>query len=103
MACTLTIGSIRSSVAVLSWICSFDLTLLLLACSYWKPDNDKILTAAGSLGIVVSRSSPRVTVSSADEETTQCSFFSFYCAMGGLLTKESSYFLLPMGDLRRKE
>ncbi|KAL8277435.1 hypothetical protein RQP46_010157 [Phenoliferia psychrophenolica] len=84
VACTLTIASIRSSVVTLTWITSFDLTLLLLAISFWKPDNTKILTAAGSFGCITS-------------------FFGFYVGQAGLLTKETGYFTLPMGSLRRKQ
>ncbi|KAK4699489.1 uncharacterized protein P7C70_g6767, partial [Phenoliferia sp. Uapishka_3] len=80
----ITIGSIRSSVAVLSWMVSWNLTLLLHACSYWNSSNTKILHAAGGMGLV-------------------CAFASFYVGVAGLLTDESSYFRLPMGSLRRKE
>lgn len=50
----LTVASIRSSVAVLVWIVSFDVTLVLLAASCWNPDMPKVLTAAGGVGCFVS-------------------------------------------------
>ncbi|KAL8277482.1 hypothetical protein RQP46_010112 [Phenoliferia psychrophenolica] len=84
VALVLTIASIRSSIAVLAWIVTFDITLVLLAASCWNPDMPMILTGAGGVGIVSSAAA-------------------FYVGLAGLLTKESSYFLLPMGLLSRKD
>lgn len=47
----LTLASIRSSIAVLVWIISFDITLILLAVWCWNPDMPKLLVAAGGAGI----------------------------------------------------
>ncbi|KAK4700319.1 uncharacterized protein P7C70_g5929, partial [Phenoliferia sp. Uapishka_3] len=80
----LTLASIRSSIAVLVWIVAWDITLVLLAVSSWFPEMPKILTGAGAVGCVTSAAA-------------------YYVGLAGLLTKESSYFLLPMGLLSRKD
>ncbi|KAL8292080.1 hypothetical protein RQP46_001546 [Phenoliferia psychrophenolica] len=79
-----TLASIRSSIAVMSWIISFDITLILLATSCWNPENASLLKAAGGVGCVSSAAA-------------------FYVGLAGLHTKESSYFMLPMGSLQRAD
>ncbi|WWC64137.1 uncharacterized protein I303_106745 [Kwoniella dejecticola CBS 10117] len=77
------IACLRSSVALVGVFFFLDITFWLLAAGEFT-GSATTHKAGGAFGIITA-------------------FVAMYTATAGLLTKESSYFLLPVGDLSRKD
>ncbi|GAA5891361.1 hypothetical protein JCM6882_004671 [Rhodosporidiobolus microsporus] len=67
----------RSSGGLICALTLIDLTVLFVGCYYYKPENAKLLKAAGGFGIVAA-------------------FVCWYAALASLLTPHSSAFRLPV-------
>lgn len=84
----MTVASLRSSVALTLLLFFVDLVFLLLAIAFLYPVPDvmhAVLTrVAGGFGVLAA-------------------FNAWYIAAAGLLTPQTSYFLLPLGDRTRKD
>ncbi|KAK4686699.1 uncharacterized protein P7C73_g3420, partial [Tremellales sp. Uapishka_1] len=76
------IAALRSSVALVLVFFFLDITFWLLAASFFGT-HPMVTKAGGAFGII----------------TAACAF---YTGMAGLLTKDTSYFLLPVGDLANR-
>jgi len=77
----LLIASLRSSVGLISVFFFLTITFLLLGVSYYFPNKPHIGTAGGAFGIVTA-------------------FAAYYTAVTGLLTPDTSYFVLPVGEFK---
>ncbi|CAK9786845.1 hypothetical protein CC85DRAFT_288215 [Cutaneotrichosporon oleaginosum] len=75
------LGTLRSSVALFLVFFFLDITFWVLAAGHFT-ENHTVTKAGGGLGVVTA-------------------FVAFYTALAGILTKETSYFLLPVGDLSK--
>jgi succinate-acetate transporter protein len=75
----LLIASHRSSLCMVSMFFFLFVTFVLLTASKFN-HNESTLIAAGAFGLITS-------------------LIAFYCALSGLLTNETSRFLLPIGNL----
>lgn len=71
----------KASIALSSLFFFLDITFLLLMCGEFT-GKSSVHTAGGAFGIITA-------------------FIAFYIALAGLLTKDTSYFSLPVGDLSR--
>jgi succinate-acetate transporter protein len=71
----------KASIALSALFFFLDITFLLLMCADFT-GKSSVHTAGGALGIITA-------------------FIAFYIALAGLLTKDTSYFSLPVGDLSR--
>ncbi|KAL8284023.1 hypothetical protein RQP46_005136 [Phenoliferia psychrophenolica] len=78
------VASLRSSVALSSIFFWLVITLALLAAAEFVPSMPAIHTAGGVFGLITT-------------------FNAWYVAAAGLLTPETSYFTLPVGDLARRD
>lgn len=79
----LTLATLRASLALVSVFVSLDITFLLLFCHYFS-GNAHVGTAGGAFGIL-------------------CAACAFYASATGLITADTSIFILPAGDLTRKD
>lgn len=79
----LTFATLRASLAMFSVFFTLDLTFMLLFAHYFT-ENAHLGTAGGALGIA-------------------CSMCAFYTAASGLYTPDTTVFILPAGDLSRKD
>jgi len=77
------ISSLRSSIALSAVFFLLWITFLLLGCSYFTT-NAGVLRAGGVFGLLTA-------------------FQAWYVALTGLLTPDTSYFVLPVGDLSKKD
>jgi succinate-acetate transporter protein len=75
------IASLRSSVALVSLFGFLDVTFWLLAAGELAP-SPGATKAGGVFGIITA-------------------FIAMYTALAGMLTKDTSHFLIPVGDLSR--
>ncbi|TYJ54100.1 hypothetical protein B9479_005286 [Cryptococcus floricola] len=75
------LASLRSSIALITVFVCLDITFWLLAAGYLAPST-KCTTAGGAFGLITAAAAA-------------------YTALAGMLTKDTSYFLLPIGDLSR--
>jgi succinate-acetate transporter protein len=71
----------KASIALSALFFFLDITFLLLMCGEFT-GKASVHTAGGAFGIITA-------------------FIAFYIALAGLLTKDTSYFSLPVGDLSR--
>ncbi|RXK35613.1 membrane protein [Tremella mesenterica] len=76
------IASLRSSVALISLFFFLDITFWCLVGGFLGP-SEKAVKAGGAFGILTAA-------------------IAAYTALAGLLTRDTSYFLIPVGDLTRK-
>lgn len=77
------VAAMKSSVALVTLFIMLDLTFWCLAGGFLGPSAHAI-KAGGILGILTS-------------------FLAFYVALAGMLTKDTSHFLLPVGPLTRSD
>jgi succinate-acetate transporter protein len=75
------LGTLRSSVSLFLVFFFLDITFWVLAAGHYT-EHVTVTKAGGGLGVVTA-------------------FLAFYTALAGILTKETSYFLLPVGDLSK--
>ncbi|KAJ9098785.1 hypothetical protein QFC19_006262 [Naganishia cerealis] len=75
------VASWKASIALSALFLFLDITFLLLMCGELT-GKSAVHTAGGAFGIITA-------------------FIAFYIALAGLLTKDTSYFSLPVGDLSR--
>jgi len=75
------IASLRSSIALVSLFGFLDITFWLLAAGELAPSANAA-KAGGVFGIITA-------------------FIAMYTALAGMLTKDTSHFLIPVGDLSR--
>jgi succinate-acetate transporter protein len=75
------VASWKSSIALTALFFFLDITFLLLMCFHLS-GKSSVRNAGGAFGIITA-------------------FIAFYIALAGLLTKDTSYFSLPVGDLSR--
>ncbi|KAK4702368.1 uncharacterized protein P7C70_g3857, partial [Phenoliferia sp. Uapishka_3] len=78
------IASLRSSVALSGVFFFLTITFLLLGISYFVPTHPGIATAGGVLGLLTA-------------------FNAWYVAAAGLLTPDTSYFVLPVGNMSKRD
>ncbi|KAM0748641.1 hypothetical protein T439DRAFT_304201 [Meredithblackwellia eburnea MCA 4105] len=78
------IGALRSSVALAGVFFFLTITFLLLGISYFVPSHPGIAVAGGAFGLITA-------------------FNAWYVALTGLLTPDTSYFVLPTGDLSKRD
>jgi len=76
-------GAIRRNIAFTLLLGFLSLTFLLLACGEWSA-KVSVVKAGGALGIVTA-------------------FIAYYCAVSELMIKEESYFMLPLGAIRKRD
>ena len=79
----MTIAATRSSIGLLALFVVLDLVFALLMAGAFT-GSASVNKAAGALGVIDA-------------------FIALYCAAAGLLTKETSYFLLPIGPLGERD
>ncbi|KAG7528085.1 hypothetical protein FFLO_06421 [Filobasidium floriforme] len=75
------VASLRSSIALSSLFFFLDITFLLLFVAEFT-GSGSVHTAGGAFGIITA-------------------FIAYYIALAGMLTKDTSHFTLPIGDLSR--
>jgi len=78
------IAAHRSSAGLFGVFFFLTITFLLLGISYFVPSKPHIGTAGGVFGLITA-------------------FNAWYVAAAGLLTPDTSYFVLPVGDLSKKD
>lgn len=79
----LLLATLRASVALISVFVTLVITFIMLFAHYFT-GNPHLGTAGGAFGIV-------------------CALCAFYTSATGLVTADTSLFVLPAGDLTRKD
>ncbi|KAK4699504.1 uncharacterized protein P7C70_g6757, partial [Phenoliferia sp. Uapishka_3] len=78
------LASLRSSVALSGVFFFLTITFMLLGISYFVPTRPGIGVAGGAFGLITA-------------------FFAWYTAAAGLLTPDTSYFVIPVGNLSKRD